>query len=161
MTRTGYITNAPEAPARSPAKPPAWLNAIMRGLLRSPLSRLVDRGIMPLSVTGRRTGRRYTFPVQYVQDSRTLWVMSSGSNDKLWWRNLVEGAPVDMVLRRRPLKGHAHAVTYAADPSVVKAGLRRYMDRFPSFAKRFGLADADPAAFDGFARGTVMVRIQT
>jgi deazaflavin-dependent oxidoreductase (nitroreductase family) len=154
MSQTGHITTP-----HAPAPPPAWLNATMRWLLRSPLSRMVDRGIILLTVTGRRTGTRYTFPVQYVEDGHTLWVMSSGSDEKRWWRNLTDGAPVDVVLRRREEHGNAVAFTHAADPAIVEEGLRRYIARFPSFAKKFGLAGDDPAAFAAHARGTVIVRI--
>src|SRR5687767_12317116 len=109
------VHNAPPE-VRTPHPPPAVVNTLMTGMLRSGLSRLVDRGIMLLTVFGRRTGRRYTFPVQYVEDGETLWVMSGAGAEKTWWRNAVGGAPVEVLLRRRVRHGRAAAFTHADDP---------------------------------------------
>lgn len=76
---------------RTPPKTPEWLNRFMSGILRSPFSRLVDRGIMLLTVFGRRTGDPYSFPVQYVEDGDSLWVLSGSGEEKTWWRNLMRG----------------------------------------------------------------------
>jgi deazaflavin-dependent oxidoreductase (nitroreductase family) len=151
-TEVQHVT-APKAPAV-----PGWVNATMRWLLRSPLSRLVDRGIVLLTVTGRRTGRRFSFPVQYVEDGDTLWVMSGAGPEKTWWRNLVGGARVEVRLRRHPYDGAAEVATYEADPATVEDGVRRYAARFPRFAKKFGIDD--PEAFAAYVRNTVIVRIQ-
>ena len=88
-------------------------------ILRSPFSRVVDRGIVLLTVTGRRTGRRFSFPVQYVQEGDVLWVMSGAGPEKTWWRNLVGGAPVQVLLRRHAFDGTAQVATYPTDPETV------------------------------------------
>jgi hypothetical protein len=46
----------------------------MKRLLRSPLHGIVGRSFMLITFTGRKSGRAYTTPVQYVQDSNTLYV---------------------------------------------------------------------------------------
>jgi deazaflavin-dependent oxidoreductase (nitroreductase family) len=141
-------------------KVPPWVNATMGWILRSPFSRMVDRGIVLLTVTGRRTGRRFTFPVQYVQEGDVLWVMSSAGTEKTWWRNLDGGAPVQVLLRRHAFDGTAHVARYSTDPETVIQGVHRYMARFPRFERKFGLADGDREAFDAFARDTVIVRVR-
>lgn len=143
---------------REPPTVPRWVNAGMRWLLRSPCSRLVDRGIVLLTVTGRRTGRRFSFPVQYVEDGDTLWIMSGAGQEKTWWRNLVGGAPVEVLLRRHPYRGTAEVATDSDDPATVRDGVRRYMDRFPAFARKLGIDD--PATFDAHARRSVIVRVR-
>ena len=37
-------------------------------LLRSPLHRLADQQTIAITVTGRKSGKRYTFPVSYIRD---------------------------------------------------------------------------------------------
>jgi hypothetical protein len=85
--------------------------------------------------------------------------MSGAGPEKTWWRNLVGGAPVQVLLRRHPYDGKARVATYDDNPATVAEGVHRYMTRFPRLAKRFGLAHGDEAAYEAFARDTVIVRI--
>ena len=43
-------------------------NPVVRAVLSSPFHPLLSRNLALITVTGRRTGRRYTFPVGYRQD---------------------------------------------------------------------------------------------
>jgi hypothetical protein len=43
------------------------INPLVRVLLRSPAHRVMSRGVLLLTYTGRRSGRRYTLPVQYAR----------------------------------------------------------------------------------------------
>jgi deazaflavin-dependent oxidoreductase (nitroreductase family) len=143
----------------TPATTP-WVNRIMIRLLHSSLSRLVDGGVMLLTVTGRRTGRTYTLPVQYVRDGQTLWVYAGGSDAKTWWRNLVDGADMEVLLRRRMHAATGIAHVHADAPGTVEQGLRRYIDRFPAASRRLGNADDGRPAFEQAAAQTVIVRIE-
>jgi hypothetical protein len=124
-------------------------------VLRSPFSRLVDRGLMLVTVSGRHSGRPYTLPVQYVQDGRTLWVYAGGAG-KTWWRNLIGGADIFVLLRRRTYVGWATAHTADTGRDIVQEGLRRYVDRFPRLAQRLSIT---PDRRDRAISDTVMVRI--
>jgi hypothetical protein len=42
------------------------VNPIVRAVLQSPLHRMLDGALLVLHITGRKTGRRYTIPVSYV-----------------------------------------------------------------------------------------------
>jgi hypothetical protein len=70
-----------------------------------------------------------------VQEGDVLWVMSGAGPEKTWWRNLVGGAPVQMLLRRHTFDGTADVARYPTDPETVIQGVHRYMARFPRFAK--------------------------
>ena len=59
-------------------------NPTVISLLHSPLHRLLDGQTMTMTMTGRKSGRSYTFPVSYVQDGANLLVISQKD------RNLVE-----------------------------------------------------------------------
>ena len=149
------------APTRkAAASPPAALNVTMRWLLRSPLSGMVHGQLMLLTVTGRKTGNEYTFPVQYVADGDTLWVITGGHEDKTWWRNLRSEAPVTVLLRRERRAGRAQAFTHAERPELVEAGLRNYQEHYPKIAAKLGAPPGDEDAFRTVAATTVMVRIE-
>jgi hypothetical protein len=62
-----------------------------------------------MSVTGRRSGRVYTFPVGYEQEGDRVTITVGWPERKRWWRNLRGGAPVRIRLRGRERSGHAEA----------------------------------------------------
>ncbi|WP_310529782.1 nitroreductase/quinone reductase family protein [Nocardioides sp.] len=62
-------------------------------LARPRPGRLADR-VVGLEVRGRRTGRRYRFPVEYAVDGDALVVVPGHPQAKTWWRNLGSGTPV-------------------------------------------------------------------
>jgi F420H(2)-dependent quinone reductase len=86
------------------------LNPVVRAVLRSPAHRLASGSLVLLTVTGRRSGRRFTFPVGYRQDGDTVTVAVGWPERKQWWRNLREEAPVGLVLRgvRRSGRAQSH-----------------------------------------------------
>ncbi len=53
-----------------------WFNPIMAGVLRSPLHGLLSQSFMLIRVTGRKSGRMISTPVNYVRDGSALWVTS-------------------------------------------------------------------------------------
>jgi deazaflavin-dependent oxidoreductase (nitroreductase family) len=85
-------------------------NQAVRGLLLSPLHPLVSRRLALITVTGRRTGREYTFPVGYRQDADRVTITIAWARRKVWWRNLLEGGRVRLRLRGQERTGHAQAV---------------------------------------------------
>ncbi|PSP68394.1 hypothetical protein BRC85_02710 [Halobacteriales archaeon QS_1_69_70] len=96
----------------------------MKLMLRSPLHPLVSDDLLLLTVTGRKTGTRYTFPVGYEQRDDTLAVISHGTN---WWMNLRDGgAEVTVLLRGERRSGHA---TVQAEDEAVAEYLHGYFRR--------------------------------
>jgi hypothetical protein len=85
-------------------------NPVVKTLLRSPAHRLVSGSLALITVTGRRSGREYTFPVNYTREGDRVRIAVGWPESKVWWRNLTgEGAPVDIVLAGERLHGHAVA----------------------------------------------------
>jgi F420H(2)-dependent quinone reductase len=85
-------------------------NPAVRLLLRSPLHPLLSGSLALLTVTGRQTGKKHTFPVAYKQDGDNVTVIVGSPEHKRWWRNLEEpGAPVQIRLRGTTQTGHALA----------------------------------------------------
>jgi len=112
-----------------PADPPPdalvrVVNPVLKRMLRSPLHPLVSDDLLLLTITGRKTGTRYTFPVGYEQRDDTLAVISHGTN---WWMNLREGgAEVTVLLRGERRSGHA---TVQEDDEAVAEYLHGYVRR--------------------------------
>src|SRR5207249_2811443 len=69
-------------------------NRVVKGILASPAHRMLSDRMLILTVTGRRTGKRRTFPVAYQQDGDTLTLHVDWPERKVWWRNLIGGALV-------------------------------------------------------------------
>jgi hypothetical protein len=82
-------------------------NPLLRAMLSSPMHPLLSRGLALITVTGPRSGRRYTFPVGYRQDGDTVIVNVGWAERKRWWRNLTHGGPVEMRIRGRRRAGQA------------------------------------------------------
>ena len=75
------------------------VNPLVRGLLRSPAHGLLSGHLALLTVTGRRSGRSFTFPVGYHSDGPRVTIAVQSPERKRWWRNLLDGAPVELLLR--------------------------------------------------------------
>lgn len=140
------------------------VNRMVAWILRSPFSRLLDRSVMLISVKGRRTGREYTLPVNYADDSGMIWVLPGYPDRKTWWRNLDAESSVRLLLRGRDLHAKAHAFRGDRDPATVSEGLRAYLRRFPGSARAAGIENDDGAGIteERLARAAehaVMVRI--
>ena len=135
-------------------------NPIFTALLRSPLHGLVDSGTLLISVTGRRSGRVYATPVNYLPDGDRLTVVSL--RERTWWRNLRGGAAVGLHLRRTPRRGRASVIE---DEASVAAALGGYLRRVPAHARFLGVrmgTDGEPEAEDlaRAARSRVIVNVQ-
>jgi hypothetical protein len=98
----------------------AWYNPLMRWLLASPLHGLVSGNTLVLTVTGQKTRRSYSFPVNYLRQGDRLLVFSQ--QDRTWWRNLRGGAPVTVRLQRDDCRAWGQVL--AAAPGEIEAALR-------------------------------------
>lgn len=85
------------------------VNPVVRAVLRSPAHGLLSGHLALLTVTGRRSGRAFTFPVGYRRDGDRVTVGVDWPERKLWWRNLSDAAPVEIWLAGVRRIGTAHA----------------------------------------------------
>jgi deazaflavin-dependent oxidoreductase (nitroreductase family) len=107
-------------------------NPFVITLLRSPLHSLFDTRTMLLTITGRTSGKRYTFPVSYVRDGETLFVISQ--RDRAWWKNLRSGAQVTVSLAGHEVKARGESFT---NTETVANDLLRIMQRVPAYQRLF------------------------
>jgi deazaflavin-dependent oxidoreductase (nitroreductase family) len=130
-------------------KAPRIGSLLVRAILRSPLHGLLSRRLMLLTVIGRRTGRRYTFPVEYVSDGRHVTVVAGAAASKTWWLNLTRTSPVVVRIRGRNRNGIAHIVWDADQSEQLVAGFADPLSIAP-------LAPAtEPVAGGGVAVATI------
>jgi len=109
-------------------------NGFMSWVLRSPLHGMLSNGMMLITVTGSRTGKKYTTPVEYFREDELLWVMTS--RDRTWWKNLRGGAEVSLLLKRKPITAIAEP---DLDAKAVEARMVEYIKHVPQAAKPLGI----------------------
>lgn len=109
-----------------------WYNSMMQALLRSPIHGVISKNFMLISYTGRKSGKAYTTPVNYVQEDGMILVTSF--RDRTWWRNLIGGAHVSLLVKGKSLEGVGEAIT---DETEVARYMSIYLSKVPQMAKYF------------------------
>jgi deazaflavin-dependent oxidoreductase (nitroreductase family) len=110
-------------------------NDFVKFFLRTPLYALMGNTML-ITVTGCKTGKKYSAPVGYYRDGREacLWVMTS--RERTWWRNVRKGAKVSVLLRGKTINAFAEA---ELDEKVVETRLFDYVRHVPMAAKPLGI----------------------
>jgi len=85
------------------------VNPAVRLLLRSPLHPALSGRLALITVTGRRSGRRFAIPVAYRREDGHVKIVAGWPERKRWWRNLRGGAPVRIRLAGEEHSGWAVA----------------------------------------------------
>jgi deazaflavin-dependent oxidoreductase (nitroreductase family) len=85
-------------------------NPLVTAILRSKLHWLLSRGLLLITVTGRRSGRRYTIPVGYHESDGAIVVLVGEPSTKNWWRNYHTRATVELRHRGKAIAGRAVVV---------------------------------------------------
>jgi len=127
-----------------------WYNPIMAGLLRSPLHGLLSQTTMLMTYTGRRSGKTYSTPMNYVliREAEDEYFLVTSLRERTWWRNLRGGAPVVLRVRGRDLTARAEAIETEA---AVAARLTQFFQLVPAWAKFYQVmldSDGEPNAAD-------------
>ena len=134
-------------------------NDFMAWVLRSPLHGLLSKGMMLITITGRKTGKKYTTPVGYYFEGNDMWVITS--RERKWWKNLQGGAKVDLLLKRKPVSGFAEP---ELDPQAVEARMSEYLRHIPQAASRMGVrienGIPNPQDIANTAKDRLFVRIK-
>jgi deazaflavin-dependent oxidoreductase (nitroreductase family) len=135
-------------------------NGFISWVLRSPLHGMLSNGMMLITVTGRKTGKKYTTPVGYFRDNGNFWVLTS--RNRTWWKNLQGGAPVRLLLKREPVEAFAEP---ELNDKTIQALLREYIKNVPQAAKSLGIRMeyGNPSAEDlaRIAKDRLFVRVRS
>ncbi len=135
-----------------------WFNPLIRWLVGSRLHFLVSGSIMLMTYRGRKSGKIYTIPMNYLVVTERLYTISS--RDRVWWRNLLPGADVLLRLKGRDVPARAEAIV---EHDQVVQNLALLIRNAPQMAKYIGVKiDAngapDPDDIVREAAGRVIVR---
>jgi deazaflavin-dependent oxidoreductase (nitroreductase family) len=112
-------------------------NALVGGVLRSPLHRTMSRSLLLLTYRGRRTGKEYTMPVGYARFADDELVVVAGRpGGKTWWTNIRGSLSVRLLLAGEDIEGEARLLT--GEEAVPR--LAAYLEQIPRAARTFGIA---------------------
>jgi deazaflavin-dependent oxidoreductase (nitroreductase family) len=113
-------------------------NKVVKGLLRSPLHPVLSRTVDVVGYTGRRSGRRFSTPTQYVASGDDVIILVGHPETKTWWRNFRDAHDLDVLVRGRWRPMTARAIVGAEEPDAVAPLLDAYLNRFPKAARTLG-----------------------
>lgn len=119
-------------------------NDFVKFFLRTPLRAFMGNTML-ITVTGKKTGRKYSTPVSFYRNEGWLWVITS--RDRTWWRNVKNGAPVSILVNGQASGGYAEA---ELDEKAVGLHLCDYVQRMPMAARSLGIRmeNKKPNPFD-------------
>jgi deazaflavin-dependent oxidoreductase (nitroreductase family) len=114
------------------------LNPAVTFVLRSRVHYPLSLGLMLLTVTGRRSGQRYTIPVGYQKRGECLLVLVSKARRKRWWRNYIDPGPVEVRMRGRTLGGEARCVPRGSEE--FREAMDSTFRRYPGLGRQCGIS---------------------
>jgi len=129
------------------------LNPFLIRLLHSPLHFVMSAGLMTITYTGRRSGRRITIPVGFQDHSRHVDILVSKAQGKKWWRNFESLGDVELRIRGKRVSGNAQLVP--SDTAAFAEAFTGALDRLPLLARQFKIDDFDRS--DGLSRAQIAV----
>ena len=108
-------------------------NDFVTFFLRTPLHVFMGNTML-ITVTGCKTGKKYSTPVGFYREGDCLWVMTS--RDRTWWRNVKNGATVCLLLKGKTVSAFAEA---ELDEKAVETHMLDYVHQMPMAAKPLGI----------------------
>lgn len=110
------------------------INVPMRLLLSIPFKTPLNRRLMLLSFTGRKTGRAYRQPVSYVAEGASLLTPGGGK----WKLNLREDESIEIRLRGRRVRARPEFVRNVEEVERIVRKMMTVNPRMTSFVPFIG-----------------------
>ena len=141
------------------------VNPFVKLILRSPLHGWMDAALLLITYRGRRSGKEYTLPVQYVQDGNNIYIVPGNSEKKTWWHNLKGGMDVRLILKGQTRYGRGILLEREAEAGEILKAFGLYLQRFPPSAKTHNVClEADgqpnPDDLDKAIKSIKMIRVK-
>ena len=108
-------------------------NDFVKLLLHTPFHVFVGNTML-ITVTGCKTGRKYSTPVSFYREGDVLWVISS--RDRTWWRNVRNRANVSLLLNGKAVSAFAET---EINEEATEKRLLEYIRHMPMSAKSLGI----------------------
>lgn len=119
-------------------------NPVVRWILQSPLHGLMSKGVLLIAFTGKKSGKEYITPVQYVRSGKTVWIMVGFPEKKVWWKNLVGGGWVRVCIQGIWQEGNARAILGSEDPQGIQQGVDQFIASVPQLKDHFSSIVSSP-----------------
>lgn len=114
------------------------INPLMKLILRTPLHGLVSDDLTLITFTGRKTGKKYTTPVGFIEMNGSIMMFT----DSPWWRNIEEEPNITLRLKGERVQGQAEIIS---DPGLIREYLQKMVEkRGEEMVQRMGLAEITP-----------------
>ena len=141
------------------------VNPFVRLILLSPLHGMMSSALLLITYKGRKSGKAYTLPVQYVKDNRTIYIIPGNPNQKIWWRNLRSASAVQLRLAGKALSCTASVLEGPSKSADIAGILDIYLRRFPAAARLHKVRLEENGSFNQddinqAASSTVVVRVE-
>jgi deazaflavin-dependent oxidoreductase (nitroreductase family) len=115
-----------------PGTPKPWINAIVRAGLAVPgLRGYFGRVFTVITVTGAKTGKRYSVPVAYRTVAGRHFVFSQ--TKRRWWRNVRTNPDVELLIDGKTVRGSATLASGEEAYPLVK----KHLEESPRVAKYY------------------------
>jgi len=139
--------------------PSAFGNFFMKTLIDSPLHGLLGERFAVITVTGRKSGRAISTPINVSRDDNSYTVVST--RDRTWWRNLRGDASAHLRNAGRTFTVRGEIIE---EPGAVREELQRFFQRYPGDAKYFKIrltpeGTADPTDLEHAAKEKLIVKL--
>jgi len=109
-------------------------NFFIKTLINSPFHPLLGKSFAVITVTGCKTGKPISTPINTVYIDGILTVISM--RNRTWWRNLRKGRPAQLSRAGKRFKVRGEIVE---TPDQVTSGLEKYFAQYPGYAKYFNI----------------------
>jgi deazaflavin-dependent oxidoreductase (nitroreductase family) len=131
-----------------------WFNPIMKWLIASPLHFFVSKNTMLITYTGRKSGKTYSTPINYLRDGNHLYATSR--RERVWWRSLRDGSPVRLLVQHKEIRAVPRLYEQQAE---VEAQLYAYFKLAPKLARYYqvGLESSGMPKAEDIARAAASV----
>lgn len=134
-------------------------NFLIRWLLRSPLHFLMSSNTLLLEYTGKKSGKNYQIPLNYVKIEYRFVVTSQ--RERIWWRNFREAQLVQVRIRGNNCAAQALTIE---DTDELITGFREYFAVKPDWGKHYDVRvdESGPKEEDLFSLSerAVLINIQ-
>lgn len=142
-----------------------WYNSLIVGLLNSPLHSFLSGNMMVITYQGRKSGKTYHTPVNYVRftdPGGKSELLTASLRQRTWWRNLRGGSMVTLRLAGRNQTATAQVIE---DDAGVAIELERLLNAMPNLAKYLGVGrDSEgrlkASDIQNAAQGHVIIKCQ-
>ena len=124
---------ATETKNRAERRPPKIANQLVALLLRSPMHRLISKDLLLLTLTGRKSGKKYTIPVGYGRQGDILALFT----DHTWYKNLLAHPMVKVRLQGKERSGTAEVIRN--DKEQIAQEMLAFVRHRPGAARAYGV----------------------